>query len=61
MIFRANYGQWSKFKGDEERLGVTWEINRIDKFATKGCAVRCHNESKNEKDWHYPGWPGDSW
>jgi len=34
-------------------LGVTWEINRIDKFATKGCAVLCHNESKNEKDWYY--------
>ncbi|MGB5750423.1 MAG: ethylbenzene dehydrogenase-related protein, partial [Desulfobacterales bacterium] len=46
-------GKWSNFKGDEDRLGVTWEINRIDKFATKGCAVLCHNESKNEKDWYY--------
>ena len=46
-------GKWSKFKGDEDRLGVTWEINRIDKFATKGCAVLCHNESKNEKEWYY--------
>jgi len=46
-------GKWSKFKGDEDRLGVTWEINRIDKFATKGCAVLCHNESKNEKEWFY--------
>jgi len=46
-------GKWTKFKGDEDRLGVTWEINRIDKFATKGCAVLCHNESKNEKDWYY--------
>jgi len=46
-------GEWTKFKGDEDRLGVTWEINRIDKFATKGCTVLCHNESKNEKDWYY--------
>jgi hypothetical protein len=30
-----------------------FEINRIDKFATKGCAVLCHNESKNEKEWYY--------
>ncbi len=46
-------GKWVKQKGDEDRLGVVWEINRIDKFATKGCAVLCHNESKNEKDWYY--------
>jgi hypothetical protein len=46
-------GKWVKQKGDEDRLGMVWEINRIDKFATKGCAVLCHNESKNEKDWYY--------
>jgi len=46
-------GKWTKFKGDEDRLGMVWEINRIDKFATKGCAVLCHNESKNEKEWYY--------
>lgn len=46
-------GKWTKIKGDEDRLGVVFEINRIDKFATKGCAVLCHNESKNEKEWYY--------
>lgn len=46
-------GNWSKLKGDEDRLGIVFEINRINKFATKGCAVLCHNESKNEKDWYY--------
>ena len=46
-------GKWSKIKGDEDRLGVVFEINRIDKFATKGCTVLCHNESKNEKEWYY--------
>jgi len=44
---------WTTFKGDEDRLGVVFEINRVNKFATKGCAVLCHNESKNEKDWYY--------
>jgi len=41
------------------------EINRIDKFATKGCAVLCHNESKNQDDWYYavnsPAEKGDMW
>ncbi len=46
-------GKFSKIKANEDRLGVVFEINRIDKFATKGCAVLCHNESKNEKEWYY--------
>lgn len=46
-------GKWTKLKGDEDRLGVVWEINRIDKFATKGCTILCHNEAKNHEDWYY--------
>jgi hypothetical protein len=46
-------GEWTKIKGDEDRLGLVFEINRIDKFATKGCTVFCHNESKNDKEWYY--------
>ncbi len=46
-------GKWAKIKANEDRLGVVFEINRVDKFATKGCAVLCHNESKNEKEWYY--------
>ncbi|MGD2187562.1 MAG: ethylbenzene dehydrogenase-related protein [Desulfobacterales bacterium] len=46
-------GKWNKIKANEDRLGIVFEINRIDKFATKGCAVLCHNESKNEKEWYY--------
>jgi len=46
-------GKWVKQKANEDRLGVMWEINRIDKFATKGCAVLCHNESKDNKEWYY--------
>ena len=45
--------KWVKQKLDEDRLGVVFQINRIDKFATKGCAILCHNESKNEKEWYY--------
>jgi len=46
-------GKWAKQKANEDRLGVIWEINRIDKFANKGCAVLCHNESKDNKEWYF--------
>ena len=46
-------GKWAKQKANEDRLGVMWEINRIDKFATKGCAILCHNESKDNKEWYF--------
>jgi len=46
-------GVWKAKKADEDRLGVLFEINRINKFANKGCAVLCHNESKNEKEWYF--------
>jgi hypothetical protein len=51
--WKFSSGKWNKIKANEDRLGLVFEINRIDKFATKGCAVLCHNESKNEKEWYY--------
>ncbi len=51
--WRFSGDQWTKIKGDEDRLGVVFEINRIDKFATKGCTVLCHNESKIQEEWYY--------
>jgi hypothetical protein len=51
--WRYTGGKWIKQKGDEDRLGVIWEIYRVDKFATKGCAILCHNESTSEKEWYY--------
>lgn len=33
---------WSHLKGNEDRLALLFEINRIRNFATKGCAVTCH-------------------
>lgn len=46
-------GKWAKKKANEDRLGILFEINRINKFATKGCAVLCHNQSKNVKEWYF--------
>jgi hypothetical protein len=46
-------GKWNKIKANEDRLGAVFEINRNDKIATKGCAILCHNESKNEKEWYF--------
>ena len=34
--------KWSHLKGDEDRISLLFEINRINNFATKGCAVTCH-------------------
>ena len=34
--------KWSHLKGDEDRIALLFEINRINNFATKGCAVTCH-------------------
>ncbi len=33
---------WSRPKGNEDRLSLLFEIDRINNFATKGCAVTCH-------------------
>ena len=34
--------KWSHQKGNEDRISLLFEIERIEKFATKGCAVVCH-------------------
>ncbi len=58
-------GKWSKIKANEDRLGVIFEINRVDKFATKGCTVFCHNEPKDPEEWYYatssPAEKADLW
>jgi hypothetical protein len=33
---------WARQKGDEDRISLLFEINRINNYATKGCAVVCH-------------------
>ena len=34
--------KWSHQEGNEDRISLLFEIERINKFATKGCAVVCH-------------------
>ena len=34
--------KWAHQEGNEDRISLLFEIERIDKFATKGCAVVCH-------------------
>jgi hypothetical protein len=34
--------KWTHQKGNEDRISLLFEIERINKFATKGCAVVCH-------------------
>jgi hypothetical protein len=34
--------QWTHMPGDEDRIALLFEINRINNYATKGCAIICH-------------------
>jgi hypothetical protein len=34
--------KWAHQKGNEDRISLLFEINRINNFATKGCAIVCH-------------------
>ena len=34
--------KWTHQKGNEDRISLLFEINRINNFATKGCAIACH-------------------
>jgi hypothetical protein len=44
--------KWSHQEGNEDRISLLFEINRINNFATKGCAVVCHvpEGAPNAKD-----------
>jgi len=55
-----------KSGGSEDRLALYWEINPIDKFQTRGCAVLCHNPDTDTIDKWYMITPGvddraDNW
>ena len=45
-------GSWIHQKGNEDRISMLFEINRINNFATKGCAIVCHipEGASNAKD-----------
>jgi len=44
--------QWNHIKSNEDRISLLFEIDRINKFATKGCTVVCHvpEGAPNAKD-----------
>ncbi len=44
--------KWSHQKGNEDRISLLFEIDRINNFATRGCAVVCHvpQGAPNAKD-----------
>ncbi|MBW2337740.1 MAG: hypothetical protein JRF47_13470 [Deltaproteobacteria bacterium] len=35
--------RWHHLKGNEDRIALLFEITRINKFATRGCAITCHS------------------
>lgn len=47
-------GKWVHQKGNEDRIAVLFEINRINKFASKGCTVTCHGPADApKKEWKF--------
>ena len=47
-----NDPQWVHLKGNEDRLALLFEITRINKFATRGCAITCHSPADvPRKEW----------
>jgi len=44
--------KWTHQKGNEDRIALLFEINRINNYATKGCAIVCHipQGASNAKD-----------
>lgn len=41
---------WYHLQGNEDRIALLFEITRIDKFATRGCAVTCHSPADVPRD-----------
>lgn len=60
-VYEFDGTQWIKRKGNEDRLGMMWDINdNIKDFKTKGCAILCHEEGKYMKT-SAPRERGDVW
>ena len=46
--------KWHHLKGNEDRIALLFEITRINKFATRGCAITCHSPADvPRKDWKF--------
>lgn len=49
-----NGQKWVHLKGNEDRIAALFEITRINKFATRGCAITCHSPADvPRKDWKF--------
>ena len=45
---------WHHQEGNEDRIALLFEITRINKFGTRGCAVTCHSPPDvPKKDWKF--------
>jgi hypothetical protein len=42
--------KWVHQKGNEDRIALLFEITRINKFASRGCAVTCHSAPDEPRD-----------
>lgn len=55
---------WSK-GGNEDRLGLYWQINPVDQFGTKGCTALCHDVEDDPNEWYMitprDGQRADNW
>ncbi|OIP91114.1 MAG: hypothetical protein AUK55_11720 [Syntrophobacteraceae bacterium CG2_30_61_12] len=57
---------WTHLPGNEDRIALLFEITRINKFATRGCAAVCHSPPDAPEDqWklatHNDDESGDLW
>ena len=49
-----NGQKWIHLKGNEDRIALLFEITRINKFATRGCAITCHSPADvPREDWKF--------
>ena len=42
--------KWFHLKGNEDRIALLFEITRINKFATRGCAITCHSPADTPRE-----------
>jgi len=46
--------RWHHLQGNEDRIALLFEITRINKFATRGCAITCHSPADvPREDWKF--------
>jgi hypothetical protein len=46
--------KWIHLEGNEDRIALLFEITRINKFATRGCAITCHSPpDEPREDWKF--------